>query len=108
VLMAMDPKWRERDLLWRKVLENSGLDLRQVQIILNRFNRMRPEEGGEVMSDPCACGGEYEWQGDCGKVCYECENHKGLARCFCGWSLSGGDGRRELEEMGEVIEPDDY
>jgi hypothetical protein len=31
-----------------------------------------------------------------------------MARCFCGWSLSGGDGRAELEEMGEVIEPEDY
>ena len=40
-------------------------------------------------------------------VCTECGYHKGLVRCFCGWSLSGGDGYRELVEMGEQIE-DDY
>lgn len=44
----------------------------------------------------------------CGvRICMECGEHKGLARCFCGWSEDGGDGRRELEEMGETIEPDD-
>lgn len=37
-------------------------------------------------------------------VCRECDHHKGLARCFCGWSASGGDGYRELIEMGERIE----
>jgi hypothetical protein len=31
-----------------------------------------------------------------------------LDRCYCGWSVSGGNGREELEEMGEVIEPDAY
>lgn len=40
-------------------------------------------------------------------VCDDCDHHDGLARCFCGWSLSGGDGRAELEEMGETID-DDY
>ena len=44
----------------------------------------------------------------CGcKVCDVCEKHQGLVRCYCGWSLSGRDGRRELEEMGEVID-DEY
>jgi hypothetical protein len=37
-------------------------------------------------------------------VCDNCNNHKDLARCYCGWSLSGKDGRIELEEMGEQIE----
>jgi len=37
-----------------------------------------------------------------------CDNHQNLARCFCGWSESGGDGRQELIEMGETIEPEDY
>lgn len=41
-------------------------------------------------------------------ICNNCGNHKGLARCFCGWSLSGRDGRNELIEMGEVIEPEEY
>jgi hypothetical protein len=58
-------------------------------------------------SKKCACGGVYYFQRGCGAwVCLECEDHKGLARCFCGWSASGGDGYSELEEMGETIEAD--
>ena len=37
-------------------------------------------------------------------VCDECRDHEGLARCFCGWSASGGDGYCELVEMGEQVE----
>jgi hypothetical protein len=55
----------------------------------------------------CMCGAEYEFSRYCGaRVCPECDNHKGLERCFCGWSRSGGDGRKELIEMGETIEED--
>lgn len=36
-------------------------------------------------------------------VCCKCNKHQTLTRCWCGWSESGGDGRKELEEMGEVI-----
>lgn len=59
--------------------------------------------------DQCeCCGGEYTFNHYCGcKVCDECNNHKGLARCYCGWSQSGGDGRAELEEMGETIDPEE-
>ena len=39
-------------------------------------------------------------------LCDECDYHHGLCRCYCGWSESGNDGRRELEEMGENIEED--
>jgi hypothetical protein len=39
-------------------------------------------------------------------VCSKCGNHVGLARCFCGWAADGGDGRRQLEEMGETIDPE--
>jgi hypothetical protein len=55
------------------------------------------------------CGGDFWFNRYCGAyVCAECGNHKGLARCYCGWSLtSPGRGRQELEEMGEVIEPED-
>lgn len=50
----------------------------------------------------------YHFEPYCGAyVCTDCGYHKGLARCYCGWSLSGGDGRRELEEMGETIEPEE-
>lgn len=52
--------------------------------------------------------GHMEFSRYCGvKVCSNCDYHKGLARCYCGWSLSGGNGRQELEDMGEQIE-DDY
>lgn len=48
------------------------------------------------------CKGEAEFHRHCGCfVCHRCDNHLGLARCYCGWSASGGDGRRELAEMGE-------
>ena len=57
---------------------------------------------------PCdQCGGEMSRDNTCGvAVCDSCGNHKGLARCYCGWSASGGDGYRELQEMGEQIDPD--
>lgn len=40
-------------------------------------------------------------------VCLVCDRHAGLARCYCGWAESGGDGRAELVELGEVIDPED-
>jgi hypothetical protein len=47
----------------------------------------------------------YEWNQFCGaEVCSDCGDHKNLTRCFCGWSFDGGDGRRQLEELGETIE----
>ncbi len=60
-------------------------------------------------TEKCSCGGEYALDRNCGAwVCVDCSAHKGLARCFCGWAESGGDGRQELVEMGETIEPEDY
>jgi hypothetical protein len=41
-------------------------------------------------------------------VCGACGAHQGLARCFCGWAASGGDGYRELQDEGETIESDDW
>lgn len=59
--------------------------------------------------DACRCGGVYRFREYCGaQVCLSCNSHKGLARCYCGWSAGGGDGRRELVEMGETIDPEDY
>lgn len=49
----------------------------------------------------------YTFNRSCGANVCECGDHKGLARCFCGWSRSGGDGYRELIEMGETIDPDE-
>jgi len=53
------------------------------------------------------CNHEYFFNTNCGaEVCYECDDHKGLARCYCGWSANGGNGLAELIEMGETIEED--
>lgn len=36
-----------------------------------------------------------------------CGDHRGLERCFCGWSrTSPGRGMQEMVEMGEVIDDD--
>lgn len=52
--------------------------------------------------------GDYEWSNYCGAyVCRHCNYHYNLVRCYCGWSLSGGDGRQELEEMGETIDSEE-
>jgi len=53
------------------------------------------------------CGGLAERSSYCGGiVCNSCGHHNGYVRCFCGWSLSGRNGRTELEELGEQIEED--
>ena len=49
---------------------------------------------------------EYVLVKECGaNVCMDCNDHEGLARCYCGWALSGGNGYTELLDMGEQIEP---
>jgi hypothetical protein len=57
---------------------------------------------------PCnapGCRGTAHFANGCGAwVCEVCDAHVGLCKCFCGWSASGGDGRRELIEDGETIE----
>ena len=54
---------------------------------------------------------DFEWNEFCSAhVCTvgDCAVHKGLERCWCGWSLtSPGRGYQELIEMGERIEPED-
>ena len=48
---------------------------------------------------------DYLFEGFCGaEVCMDCDDHKGLARCYCGWSANGGDGYAQLSDMGETIE----
>lgn len=50
---------------------------------------------------------DYEYNVSCGAhICWSCDDHKGLARCYCGWAADGGDGRQELVDMGENIEED--
>jgi hypothetical protein len=54
------------------------------------------------------CVHDYELNRYCGaRVCHKCRDHKGLVRCYCGWAASGGDGRAELVEWGETIDPED-
>ena len=57
----------------------------------------------------CENGHVYRLKGYCGAyVCLECDDHKGLERCYCGWSkTSPGHGREELEDMGETIESEE-
>ena len=59
-----------------------------------------------MRTKPCEkCKAEAILDSYCGAwVCTCCGHHNGLARCYCGWSLSGEDGRKELTEMGETIE----
>lgn len=58
---------------------------------------------------PCNhCGGRVEFSRHCGAyVCVQCGWHFDLCRCFCGWAADGGDGREQLRELGEVLEPED-
>lgn len=52
----------------------------------------------------CKCGGTAYFSRYCAAyICEKCDAHVGLARCYCGWSLSGRNGRDELYELGEVI-----
>ena len=63
-------------------------------------NTMKKQE-----TKKCQCGGEYYSSRGCGVlVCEKCGDHKGLARCYCGWAADGGNGRHRLQEMGEQID----
>lgn len=50
---------------------------------------------------------DYIFSRYCGARVCDCGDHQGLERCYCGWSRSGGNGYRELIEMGETIEEDE-
>lgn len=53
------------------------------------------------------CTHDYELRANCGvDVCWNCSDHKDLARCYCGWAASGGNGRQELLDMGENLDED--
>ncbi len=61
------------------------------------------DEGGERFKR-CGCGERAFFSVSCAAyLCDGCGAHVGLARCWCGWASDGGDGRRQLIEMGEVI-----
>ena len=53
------------------------------------------------------CQSNASFNDYCGAyVCWSCDTHIGLERCYCGWSRHGEDGRKELEDMGETIDPE--
>ena len=58
--------------------------------------------------DEKECEHDYVLSRGCGvKVCTKCDDHKGLVRCYCGWSkTSPGQGYQELLDLGETIEED--
>ncbi len=63
----------------------------------------------QVRPDPCDRCDELDvhFVDFCGAwICGSCDHHQGLARCYCGWAESGGNGRTELLELGEVIDPE--
>jgi hypothetical protein len=73
--------------------------------------------GTGVRCDQPGCGGSTDLHRTCGaRICSACGTHVGLDRCFCGWTRHACtgedgrsmDGRQQLIDMGEVIEPDDY
>jgi len=46
------------------------------------------------------CDHDYKWNKKCGaEVCSKCNEHRGLAKCFCGWNLQ--DGERLEDDIGE-------
>lgn len=54
------------------------------------------------------CSHDYSYRRYCAaEVCADCGDHKNLVRCYCGWSLNGEDGRRELEELGEHLDEEE-
>jgi hypothetical protein len=64
------------------------------------------------------CNHQWDYREYCGAhVCGLCEAHahvdregvvyQTLARCYCGWAASGGNGYQELLDEGETIEPDE-
>ena len=43
---------------------------------------------------------DYVWSKYCGaQVCDKCDDHKGLARCYCGWNTGGN---RLEDDIGEA------
>ena len=97
-----DGKWTDGDL----VFESGTTGIRSEPIPVDDKGEPLP---GKMFIKDCECGGEMFFTNGCGVfVCEDCDNHDGLARCFCGWAASGGNGYDELLEMGETIEPEDY
>jgi len=103
------------------LLENADLfsDKKTAEYRLQEFSdfgkwataKIVPVTVVECENEPEFCGDHnqhpYIFNKECGcYVCEKCGDHKGLARCYCGWAASGGNGIEELEALGETIDPD--
>jgi hypothetical protein len=95
------------DNLDNRTDEQDAVGRGQLWILLGHLYMQGPMSS--MLPCKCSCGGTFTFSSYCAAfVCDKCDNHQGMARCFCGWSSSGRSGRLELEEMGEVIDPEDY
>ena len=87
------------------ICEECSIDYEENEITGKVQFRQDLIEDGCIEQHEC----HFEFNKYCGAyVCNFCGKHKGLARCYCGWSeTSPGRGRQELIDMGENID-DDY
>jgi|TARA_Y100000310_G_C20686175_1_gene819168 hypothetical protein len=82
--------------------ELGELEERSLQEDLAEERDIYENNKGNEQGDCRNCDGTYHFNSYCGAyVCDDCDDHKGLARCYCGWSADGGDGYEELNECGE-------
>ncbi len=83
-----------------------ALGREQEDLEMDKMREEGPHEHSYEFNEHCAAYVCTVFDPDTGKRCVE---HKGLARCWCGWSeTSPGRGQQELEEMGETIGSDEY
>jgi hypothetical protein len=81
-----------------------------LDFLIKRFSKNQVQwQLFKMAVEACPCGGQFAFSPLCGaNVCHKCGNHRGLERCYCGWSLTNpGHGRQELIEMGETIDPEE-
>lgn len=88
-----------------RALEAEGLTRSDAQAAIEAEDERKAQE--QKRAGKCSCGSDYEFNRYCGAyVCCGCGSHKGMDRCYCGFSRHGGDGYRQLLEDGEQIEED--
>jgi hypothetical protein len=107
-----DEEWVGSWSEFQEANQDGGMSKEELAHILNTITQGEKYFGGGGASSDWTLEvqpheHDYAFSRGCGAtVCLECQDHQGLARCFCGWSQSGADGYRELIEMGEQIESD--
>ena len=97
--------------------ETTESEITVVELMENERFIKHLELTGNVHELPHECG-DWDVSNTCGAWICRCGAHYSyhgrdkapgpmLARCFCGWSQNGGNGRQQLIAMGENVE-DDY